>query len=99
MFKSTKLVLLTNKPGLNKIAEDDSTIIRTVDDISTVEKYAGTAMNGHSRGGMKSKVKAARAATKAGVETFIASGFEKNAIERALKKETGTFFKKSYLRN
>lgn len=92
MFKSIRLVLLTNKNGLNKVADDDNTLIRTVDDISKVERYAGNANNNHSRGGMKSKIKAAKIATSFGVETYIAHGSEDLAIKRALNKSIGTFF-------
>ena len=92
MFKSIRLVLLTNKNGLNKIADDDNTLIRTVDDVSKVEKYAGDANNNHSRGGMKSKIKAAKIATSQGVETYIANGLEKSAIKRTINKDIGTYF-------
>lgn len=92
LFKSVKLVLLTNVNGLNRIANDGSTLIRTVADIDTVEPYAGTAQNGHSRGGMKTKVQAARTARTAGVETYIANGRMKHVIGKALRRETGTYF-------
>lgn len=92
LFKKVKLLLLTNKNGLNKIADDDNTIIRRVTDISAVEQFAGGASNGHSRGGMKTKILAAKTATNAGVETFIANGHIGDVIACALDKRTGTYF-------
>jgi glutamate 5-kinase len=92
MARHVKLVLLTNKHGLNRVADDDSTLIRRVADIGLVEQYAGDATSGHGRGGMITKVRAAKVAGAAGVETYIASGREKDAVRRALAKKTGTFF-------
>lgn len=92
LFRSVRLVLLTNKNGLNEIADDDSTLIRTVTDIEAVEKYAGSAANGHSRGGMKTKVEAAKTAKRAGIETSIANGRTGQVITKALNREIGTYF-------
>lgn len=92
MFTSVKLVLLTNRDGLNKVADDDATLIRTVADIELVEKYAGDVTSNHGRGGMKTKVQAAKTARRAGVETFIANGRAEEAISRALEREIGTYF-------
>lgn len=92
LAKSVKLILLTNKNGLNEVADDDSTLIRTVTDIDLVEEFAGSAANGHSRGGMKTKVNAARTAKISGVESYIANGRESNVISRTLLGEIGTHF-------
>lgn len=92
LAKSVKLILLTNKDGLNEVADDDSTLIRTVTDIDLVEKFAGSAANGHSRGGMVTKIKAARTAKAAGVETYIANGRENHAISKTLAREIGMYF-------
>lgn len=92
LSKSVKLILLTNKNGLNQVADDDSTLIRTVTDIDLVEEFAGSATNGHSRGGMKTKVSAARIAKVSGVESYIANGRENNVISRTLLGEIGTHF-------
>lgn len=92
MFSSVKLILLTNKYGLNKVAEDDRTIIREVTDISSVEQFAGSANNNHSRGGMITKINAAKLATGAGIETYITSGLHDEAIVCVLDKQIGTYF-------
>lgn len=92
LSKSVKLILLTNKNGLNEVADDDSTLIRTVTDIDVVERFAGNADNGHSRGGMITKVRAAKTARTAGVKTYIVNGLEINAIQKGLSREIGTYF-------
>ena len=92
LFRSVKLVLLTNKSGFNRVADDDSTLIHTVDDIDAVAHYAGDAENHNSRGGMKTKVQSAKVAKTVGVETVIANGRAKNAIQRALAGQIGTRF-------
>lgn len=92
LFRSVKLVLLTNVNGFNRVASDGRTLIRTVHSIDSVASYAGTAENGHSRGGMLTKVRAAATAKAAGVETYIANGRIDGVIGQALRRETGTYF-------
>ena len=92
LYRSIKLILLTNADGLNEAADDNDTIIRTVHDIDRVKPLAGDAYNGYSRGGMKTKLAAAQRAKRQGVETFIANGREDQAISRALNGEIGTYF-------
>lgn len=93
IFDSVELILLTNKHGLNKVAEDDSTLIREVSNISSVEAYAGGAANGHSRGGMRTKIQAAKLATGSGVTTSIANGRQEDVVAMALSRSVGTVFK------
>lgn len=92
LFRSVKLVLLTNINGLRTDKDDETTLIRKVTDIAEVEPYAGTAANGHSRGGMITKVRAARVAGQAGVPTYIADGRVTQAVGRVVKGEIGTHF-------
>lgn len=92
LFRSVKLVLLTNIDGLRTHKDDETTLIRTVRDIAAVEHYAGKAANGHSRGGMATKVRAAKLAAEEGVETFVADGRIDGAIDRALAGKIGTRF-------
>ena len=92
LFASVSLVLLTNRHGLNRVAEDDTTIIRTVTDIDSVVSFAKTTENGHSRGGMITKVRAAKAATEVGIDTYIAHGRAQTTIHRALTRQHGTYF-------
>lgn len=91
-FEAISLVLLTDKDGLNKVADDDETIIKSVINIDDVEQYAGTANGVHSRGGMQTKIIAARIATNAGVNMYIANGRKDSVLGKVLKKTTGTHF-------
>lgn len=92
LFRSVKLVLLTNVDGLYRDIDDSSTLIDYVNDIDLVDQYATGATSGHARGGMRTKLLAARTAKEAGVETYIANGRAKRAIYRSLNHEIGTCF-------
>ena len=71
--------LFSNDPNLDRTA----TLVREVDRIDeTVEKIAGPPMGGRSRGGMASKVQAARIATAFGATVVIASGREQDVLLR-----------------
>ncbi len=91
-FNSVALILLTNKNGLNRVVEDDATIIRTVENIDAIRRYAGESTSQHSRGGMISKIMAADIATNAGVPMYIANGHSSNPASNALDVKTGTYF-------
>ncbi|MCL2037629.1 hypothetical protein FWG95_01330 [Candidatus Saccharibacteria bacterium] len=92
MFHVVRLILLTNRDGLCKVADDNSTLLRVVTDIENVRQFAGAAENGLSCGGMVTKIASAQIAMCAGVETFIANGRESTVISRALAAEIGTRF-------
>ena len=92
LFRSVRLVLLTNIDGLRVHKDDAATILREVDDIAQVERYAGAAANEHSRGGMVTKVQAAKVATRAGVATYIADGRMQDAVREVLDHKIGTYF-------
>lgn len=92
LFRSVKMVLLTNINGLRTDRDDATTLVSNVTDIAAVECYAGGAANGHSRGGMATKVRAAKLAAEAGIETFIADGRVDGAIGKVLAGEIGTRF-------
>ena len=92
LFRSIQLVLLTNIDGLRADKDDTSTLVRTVTDITAVEQYAGPTTSGHSRGGMTTKVRAAKVAVAAGVATYIADGRVDAAVGKVLNKKIGTYF-------
>lgn len=92
MFKSVRLVMLTTANGLNRVASDDTTLIREVKNISDVEGFAGGSANEHSRGGMQTKVQAAKLATVKGVDVYVANGRADNVIFDALSGKIGTRF-------
>ena len=92
LFRSVRLVLLTNIDGLRADKDDSTSIVRKVVDIAQVEQYAGAAANEHSRGGMTTKVQAAKVATRAGVATYIADGRVMDVVHEVLDHKIGTYF-------
>jgi glutamate 5-kinase len=81
--------LFTADPSLDPTA----TLVKRVDRIDkTIEAYAGDSEAG-GRGGMVSKLKAARLAMSGGSDTVIASGLEPDVLPRLVQGEDlGTFF-------
>ncbi len=59
---------------------------------ATIEAMAGEAASVHSRGGMKTKIDAARIATSSGTAMVIASGKQQYPIKRLTETRTGTWF-------
>lgn len=84
------LVLLTSVEGL---LGEDNQLIPEVSDIDLVAGLAKREMGVYSRGGMVSKLQAAKQAVEAGIPVVIASGLRKNVITSALNGEMiGTRF-------
>ncbi len=85
----TREGLFTADPSLDTTA----TLVSRVDRIDkSIEAYAG-ASEGGGRGGMASKLQAARLATSGGSDTVIASGLEPGVLSRLVQGESlGTFF-------
>ncbi len=91
------LILLTDVDGLydrNPETDKDARFIDIVDEITKdIEMMAGGGTSGRSRGGMKTKINAARIAMGAGCNTVIANGRAKDVIVRVVRGENvGTFF-------
>jgi len=91
------LILLTDVDGLydrNPDTDRDARFIDTVDEITKdIEMMAGGGTSGRSKGGMKTKINAARIAMGAGCNTVIANGRAENVIVRIVRGENvGTFF-------
>lgn len=93
LYKTVRQVNLTDTVGLCRDKNDDTTLIRIVDDIEAVKDYIVDTDNGTSKGGMTTKLKGATIAKVAGVETCIANGRAKDAIKRALRGDIGTRFR------
>lgn len=71
------LVILTDVPGLyerDPRRDPDAVPIGVVDDVASVEHLAGSAGTGRGTGGMVTKLRAARIAGEAGIETFVIGG-------------------------
>ncbi len=91
-FTTIKLVLLTNTNGLYANIHDESTRIATVQSIDDVAHHIQDANDTHSRGGMSSKLRAAKRATDHNIEVFIADGRAPSTIQQTLAHHTGTHF-------
>lgn len=90
------LAMLMTREGLytaDPQLDPSATLIRQVDRIDkTVEAYAGVS-EGPGRGGMVTKLQAARLATSGGTDTVIASGLEPDVLPRLVQGERlGTLF-------
>merc|ERR1711974_338475 len=91
------LILLTDTDGLytGHPDDDDSEKLDKVNVEENVEQYvqASEKSEGEGRGGMKSKLKIAKATAKKNIPTFIANGKRKNVIVELLEgKDIGTKF-------
>lgn len=91
-FDSIQLVLLTNRDGLNRVADDDSTVIRHVKNARDVFHYVNDMDDAHSRGGMRSKLIVAEKVTKNGISLHIANGRKRDTLLSTLKDKAGTVF-------
>ncbi len=90
--KNVRLVLLSDVDGVYSDTEDQTSIIREISNVSEYEHIAGNSNGGHGKGGMKTKFEAARIATEAGVDMWVANGQTEDAIQLALLGEIGTHF-------
>jgi glutamate 5-kinase len=91
------LLLLSDVDGLYTAppgTDDAATMIATVDRIDAgIEALAGGAGSDGATGGMRTKIEAARIATRSGIRTVIAHGEHSDAIALAVAdKPAGTVF-------
>ncbi len=91
-YQKTKLIYLTNMPGVLEDIEDKNSVISnlTVDEI---DKYSDKLVDdsGISNGGMESKLISSKIALKGGVdEVIIGSGFGRNALFSLANSLSGT---------
>ncbi len=90
--QSVKLVLLSDVDGVYADKHDSTTRIPVISRIDDYEHLAGGVGSANGTGGMVTKFAAARIATKAGVEMWIANGSRTHGILAALSGQTGTHF-------
>jgi len=96
LIEADLLVILTDQQGLfnaNPSVDANATLIDTADALDPLLlEYAGPSGGQLGRGGMITKITAARRAAKSGTDTVIASGHEADVIKRlAQKEQIGTF--------
>jgi len=86
------LILLTDVKGFYMPNGKRPRLVRT---IRKLTPQMEALCNGHGklgRGGMRSKLRAAKVASEAGVNVAIVSGREPNAISKAVERKIGTYF-------
>ncbi len=98
LVRADKLILLTDTEGVytaDPRLEKDAELIREIDEINKeLEKGAGGTQSDSARGGMASKLAAARIASWSGISCIIASSFLENVLAKAVSGESvGTTFK------
>ena len=97
LLDADRLIILSDTDGLytGHPDDDDSEKLDKVNVEENVEQYvqASEKSEGEGRGGMKSKLKIAKATAKKNIPTFIANGKRKNVIVELLEgKDIGTKF-------
>ncbi len=92
------LVLLTDVPGVfdkDPRQHADAHLVKCVG-AGVLDAAVGGSISGGGRGGMRSKVEAARIAARAGCQVVIASGRIPGALDQVLRgDDTGTWFQAS----
>ncbi|MHB9025704.1 MAG: glutamate 5-kinase [Armatimonadota bacterium] len=91
------LIILSDVEGFynaDPVKNPDARVFREVPEITpAMERLAGGSTSGVGRGGMRSKLTAARIATRMGTHTVVALGRAPEVITRILRGETiGTLF-------
>ena len=93
------LLLLTDVDGFYEVEGKKQRLVRTIKRLTPdMEELC----NGHSklgRGGMRSKLRAAKSASEAGVNVAIVNGRDPRVIEQALNRKIGTYFPPAEKRN
>jgi glutamate 5-kinase len=96
MVSADLLILLSDVPGLYSAPPKDNpqaTLIPVVPRISAqIEAMAGAAGSELSRGGMRTKIEAAKIATTGGAHMVIADGRESNPVARVAERGRCTWF-------
>ncbi len=96
LVEADLLILLTDQPGLfdaDPGIEPDASLIKqaSVND-PLLDQVAGGSRSGLGRGGMFTKIRAARLAARSGAATVIVSGSPENVISRVVAgEELGTY--------
>jgi len=95
LVRADVLVLLTTVDGL---LDANGRRIARVDSMRNVQRLVRAGDKGKlSKGGMDSKLKAVKAATQAGIDTYIANGRKAVLLPLLAGKSVGTFFPGSAL--
>ncbi len=96
LLEADLLVILTDQKGLYERDPSLDPSARLIDEARTgdptLSEMVGESRSGLGRGGMVTKLRAARLAARSGASTVIASGHEPDVLNRLMQGETlGTF--------
>jgi glutamate 5-kinase len=86
------LVLLTDVEGFYMPNGKSPRLVRTIRKLTPAMEALCNGQGKLGRGGMRSKLRAARVASGAGVNVAIVSGRDPQAIRKALARKIGTYF-------
>lgn len=89
---SVSLIILSDIDGVYEDVGDQTTLIRTIENIDTMQHVIVGTGSDVGTGGMQTKFAAARIARASGVAMYIANGRLQNVLERTMAGETGTHF-------
>ena len=90
LVDADRLIILTSVDGLytaDPSLNPDARLIPRVEDIDSIAAMASSATHSTGKGGMATKVRAARMAGAAGILTHIVNGFEPDSVLRVLAGE------------
>jgi glutamate 5-kinase len=86
------LLLLTDVDGFLMPNGRRPRLIRRIEKLTPAMESLCNGRGKLGRGGMRSKLKAAKAASEAGVQVAIVNGRDSQAIAKALSRKIGTYF-------
>ena len=92
------MIILTNQQGLynkNPDLNDDAVLIKecNIKDVD-INKYDSNSKSNVGTGGFKTKLQAVKIASTSGIDTIVASGFEKDVLTKIMNQDDiGTYFK------
>ena len=86
------LLLMTDVDGFYVPNGKRPRLVRTVRELTPEMEELGNGHGKLGRGGMRSKLRAAKMASEAGVNVAIVNGREPQAIAKAMSRKTGTYF-------
>lgn len=86
------LLLLTDVDGFYVPNGKRPRLVRTVRELTPQMEELGNGHGKLGRGGMRSKLRAAKMASEAGVNVAIVNGRDPEAIYKAVSKKAGTYF-------
>jgi len=98
LINADLMIILTNQQGLydkNPDLNNDAVLIKkcNIKDVD-INKYDSNSKSNLGTGGFKTKLQAVKIASTSGIDTIVASGFEKDVLTKIMNQDDiGTYFK------